>query len=171
MRLQTLTDCTRTLLATAILLAGASGARATDSAADQFGKSAAPTDNAATARQRALAEFDTDGDGKLSASELRTARIALAKKKRLASLAEQGGSPGSGSTASGSSNSLSNSSGGMNPYAIGNSTYGSYNPYLLGNSSGGYYYYGGGTFGQMMPGMSGGGGGGCMSMGSAGGRR
>ena len=168
MRSQTISCCTRNLLVTAMLLGAAGYARATDTAAEQFGKSAAPADNAATARQRALAEFDTNGDGKLSAGELRAARMALAKKKRLASLAEQGSGAGSAAAAAGDPASQSGSQ--SNSYSIGNSGYGygNYNPYLLGNSGGGYYYYGAGTFGQMTPGMTGGG---CMSMGSAGGRR
>ncbi len=153
-----------------LLLGTMNSAWATESAAESFGKSANAGGKPLSARQRAIAEFDTDGDGKLSDAERRAARMALAKKKRSALSAEDGGSTRPNSTSFAGSDPGYPSSG-INPYAIGAPGYGSANPYLLGTSaSGGYYYYGSGVFNQMTPGQPGSGGG-CMSTGASGGRR
>ncbi len=169
MRCRTM-SCFQALAGSAVVVLGAATTSwATESAAENFARNNKPVESAVSARQRALAQFDTDGDGKLSPTELRAARMALAKKKRQAAQQEEGGSNSPGATTVATGDGSSSSGSGMNPYAIGANGYG--NPYLLGSSaSGSYYFYGSGAFGQATPGLTGTGGG-CMSMGSAGGRR
>jgi hypothetical protein len=151
-----------------MLVGTVSSARATDAAAENFSKSAKASEKPVSAQQRAIAEFDTDGDGKLSAAERRAARMALAKKKRSAASDDEG-TPGLGPKSTSLAGSNPGYPSGMNPYAVDPTGYGGMNPYLLGNSnSGSYFYYAAGAFGQTTPGQTGMGGG-CMSSGSMGG--
>jgi hypothetical protein len=151
-----------------IFLAAGQAARATDGAADKFDRGAKSESRPLSARQRAVAEFDTDGDGKLSAAERRAARTALAQKKRaLAAEEESSANGGPGSSSMAASGAGTNPTG-MFPYGMG--SYGGTNPYALTGSGGSYFYYGGGSFNQLTPGLTTTSGA-CMSMGSAGGGR
>jgi len=149
----------------------ASSARATDAAAESFGKTAKAGQTPISAKERALAEFDTNGDGKLSEAERRAARTALQRKRRLAQTGQ--GEEGLGSTALAGGSSGYPAGGGTNPYGMGAGGYGTLtgtNPYGMGGGMSTYYYYGTGIFGQSQGGISGGGAGGaCMGMGSSGG--
>ena len=149
----------------------ASAAVATDEAADKFAKSARSTPKLGSAQQRAIDEFDTDGDGKLNATERRAARMALANRKRAAQSDENPSSSGLASSSGSSMYPNGMNSNGMNPYATGTGNYPmGMNPYASG--SGSYFYYSTGVFSQMSPQTTmGSGTGGCMQMGSTGGRR
>jgi hypothetical protein len=148
----------------------AASAWATDPAADSFSKAAKTSQTPISAKERALAEFDTNGDGKLSDTERRAARTALQRKRRLVQKEQSGEGSSSSSQTAANSNYAGN---GMSNYGTGTGGYGGLglsNPYGMGNSMGTYYYYGTGMFSQGMPSaMSGGGGGGaCMSSGGGG---